>query len=495
MSKDFDEKKLKKHLGKLGTEDKRDEVSLLSALQKNDKIPFHMPGHKRNGEFDYLFGSEIDVTEIEGTDNLHDAHGILKESMEYAANVYGVKGTRFLVNGSTCGIFASLRTLSRRGDVVLVARNCHKSVYNAIELLGLVPEYVLPARLQLGIYGSIAPQDVDKALENTGAKLVVITSPTYEGVISDVKSIASVCKKHGVALVVDEAHGAHLGFADFEESARTLGADIVVESLHKTMPSLTQTALLHVCSDTVDIGRLDESLAMFETSSPSYVLMSSIDGCVRDIVSHPKTLENWASNLDRLRAEFERLKNVKLLDKSMLKENDKDKVFALDKSKLVFLLGSTNISGVEFGDVLRDKYDIELEMASKDYAIAMTGAGDSQGSFLALQRAVKEIDDKVSVGHKKQSDANTAILNKLPQKAFNPCEIDSLNVKFANLNNAVGRVSAENIWAYPPGAPVIVKGEIVDAKAIEYLNELSCVGVSVSSSDKSFPKGLMVVKD
>lgn len=491
MSKDFDEK-ISNILPREAI--KGDEVSLVSALQKNDKIPFHMPGHKRNGEFDYLFGSEIDVTEIEGTDNLHDAHGILKESMEYAAKVFNVKETRFLVNGSTCGIFASLRTLSKCNDVVLVARNCHKSVLNAIEILGLDVEYVLPTCFENGFYGSVLPENIEERLEETNAKVVVITSPTYEGIISDVSEIAKICHAHGATLIVDEAHGAHLGFADFKESARTLGADLVVESLHKTMPSLTQTALLHVCSDRVDTKRLDESLAMFETSSPSYVLMSSIDGCVRYIASHPKMPANRGRNLDGLRAEFANLKKVKLFDESLLQGNEKNKVFALDKSKLVFLLTDTDVSGVEFGDVLRDKYGIELEMSSKDYAIAMTGAGDTADMYAALQIAVKEIDDKVSAGMKKQSEANTAILNELPKKAFNLCEIDGLCAEFANLNAAIGRVSAESVWAYPPGAPVIVKGEIVDKKAVEYLCKLSEAGVNILSSLKNFPIGLMVVK-
>ena len=195
-------------------ENKGDAASLLSALKDNDKIPFHMPGHKRNKEFEYLFGAQsIDVTEIDGTDNLHDPKGVLKDAMQYAASVFGAKATRFLVNGSTCGILAGMRATSRRGEKVIVARNCHKSVYNAIEILGLVPEYVLPKVLECGIYGSVCADDVAEQLERTGAKLVVITSPTYEGVISDVKAIADVCKKHDAILFVDEAHGAHLRLA------------------------------------------------------------------------------------------------------------------------------------------------------------------------------------------------------------------------------------------------------------------------------------------
>ncbi|MBO4381018.1 MAG: aminotransferase class V-fold PLP-dependent enzyme, partial [Clostridia bacterium] len=323
MSKDFDEK------------NKCKSSELACELKKVDTIAFHMPGHKRQ-EFDHLFGVEkLDYTEIEGTDNLHDAKGILKNAMEHAADVFSARATRFLVNGSTCGILAGIRAASKRGDAILVARNCHKSVYNAIELLGLVPEYILPEYLEdVGFYGGVEPSKVESLLKKTGAKLVVLTSPTYEGVISNIKAIADVCHKNDAILFVDEAHGAHLGFDGFEESARTLGADIVVNSLHKTLPSLTQTALLHVCSDRVDMKRIDESLAMFETSSPSYVLMSSIDGCVRCVENGR---ENWSKSVDKLRASFEDLEHIRLFD-----GNDS---FAYDKSKLVFLLGGCSLSG------------------------------------------------------------------------------------------------------------------------------------------------------
>ncbi|MBR4800790.1 MAG: aminotransferase class V-fold PLP-dependent enzyme [Clostridia bacterium] len=488
----------KKDGNKIGkSRDNRDEVTLFSALKKNDKIPFHMPGHKRNEEFEGLFGREIDVTEIAGTDNLHDAQGILKSAMQHAADVFGVKATRFLIGGSTCGVLATMRALTRRGDAVVVARNCHKSVFNAIELLGLQPEYVLPEPIDsVGVYGSVKADDVKAALERTGAKLVVLTSPTYEGIISDVQAIAEVCHSHGAKLFVDEAHGAHLGLCSgFEKSARTLGADVVVNSLHKTLPSLTQTALLHVCSDDVDVQRLDESLAIFETSSPSYVLMTSIDECVRYVEQNENVLENWAGNVDDLRAKFASLKRIKLFDASRLPVAGREKIFATDKSKLVFLLDGVNLSGVDFADVLRDEYGIELEMASKNYAIAMTGAGDTKAMYSALERAVKEIDERASTSCNEQVCVDVSVLHELPKKAFNPCEIDGLTLEYMNISDSAGRVSAESIWAYPPGAPIVVKGEIVDEKTLAYIIELKEAGVNVASSLKSFPKKLAVVRE
>lgn len=221
-----------------------------------------------------------------------------------------MKHARYLVNGSTGGVLAAIRSVCKEGDKILVARNCHKSVFNAVELFGLNPVYVLPTYFEeYGFYGSVYPSSVKKAFEeNPDIKLVVVTSPTYEGIISDIKSIAEICREHGAILFVDEAHGAHLGLCKkFHESARTLGADIVVNSLHKTLPSLTQTALLSVCTDRVDTAIVDKNLAVFQTSSPSYVLMASMDGCVRMLKDRANELcSEWSKNIDlcknRLRA-------------------------------------------------------------------------------------------------------------------------------------------------------------------------------------------------
>ena len=492
MDKEFDDKNTQ------NPNDSGREISLENTLDDIKSVPFHMPGHKRNPDFAYLLGAErIDVTEIDGTDNLHDANGVLKDAMDFAADAYRVRATRFLVNGSTCGILAGIRTLARRGDRVLIARNCHKSVYNAVEILGLVPEYVLPEYLdEFGFYGSINPQKVDEMLKKTGAKLVVVTSPTYEGVLSDVKKIAEVCHSHGAVLFVDEAHGAHLGLdAHFKKSARELGADLVVNSLHKTMPSLTQTALLHVCSDRVDVKRLDESLQMFETSSPSYVLMNSIDACVRYAKQNPEMLDKWAVRVSALRDELSDLKRIKLFSKAVLHGADKQKVFDVDETKLVFSTANTNLSGVEFADELTPPYDIELEMASKDYAIAMTGAGDTKDMYFVLSSAVKHIDDGAKPCAENCQNTMTAPFDFLPQKVFNPCGIDGLNTKCVKIDEAVGKTSAENIWAYPPGSPIVVKGEIIDEKTLAYLKDLRANGVSVSSSLKNFPNALRVVKE
>lgn len=468
------------------------EERLVDALIKHDEngvVPFHMPGHKRKN-FDYLCGtSKIDITEIDGFDNLHDASGVIARAEERAARLFGTISTRFLVGGSTAGILSAIRAMTRRNDAILVARNCHKSVFNAIEICGLRPFYVEPSCFdEYGFYGSVSPQKVKDALEkNNDIKLAVITSPTYEGVISDIKSIADICHERGVLLFVDEAHGAHLGLSDcFEQSARNLDADAVVNSLHKTLPSLTQTALLHVCSQRVDAKRVDVNLAMFQSSSPSYVLMSSIDGCV-DYLCRNKdvVLSKWRDDLNVAREKLSHLKNVRLFD------GREEKAFAYDESKLVFCLDKCGETGVEFKKELREKHGIELEMASTDYAIAMSGLGDDESSFAKLVNAVSAVDAALERNDERQ----TVKLPELPQKAFEPYQIDALSCDYVDFDDCVGMVAAENVWAYPPGCPVLVKGEVVQKDLAEYVEFAVKSGVNVTSETRQFPSKLLTVQN
>ena len=224
----------------------------LNELEQSDIYPFHMPGHKR-AFLPFANPYAIDITEIEGFDNLHHATGILQEAQQKAADLYGAKKTYYLVNGSTCGLLAAISAAVPRGGKILVARNCHKAVYHAMYLRQLVPVYLYPEDTAYGIQGQVTPQMVRKQLEQTpDIRAVVITSPTYDGVVSDVQNIADIVHAYGIPLIVDEAHGAHFGFSpEFPENATRLGADAVIMSVHKTLPAFTQTALLHLCSDRI----------------------------------------------------------------------------------------------------------------------------------------------------------------------------------------------------------------------------------------------------
>ena len=454
---------------------------------KSRVYPFHMPGHKRqsiNGDLPY----EIDLTEIDGFDNLHNPHGCIKAVEDKAQLLYNAKRAYMLVNGATCGIMSAIGALTSRGDRVLITRNCHISVYRAVKLFGLKPEYILPEYaeengVKLPVFGSISPELIeDKLTQKPDISLVVLTSPTYEGVVSDIKSISEICKKHGARLFVDEAHGAHFPFNNaFPESAVDCGADISVVSLHKTLPSLTQTALL-LTNDTDYDSALREQLAVFQTSSPSYVLMSSVESCLDYISENSSEFESYIKRLSEFEKSAKALNNLKLLFR------EDNNVYAYDRGKLVISTIGTSISGTQLAELLRNDYKIETEMSAEDYIIAMTSVCDTDEGFERLISALKAIDKRIE---KAENSKNLNILS-LPQKACEPFECTDKSGKVLDITDCNGKISLEDVFAYPPGIPLIVSGEIVTEDIINQVKTLADNNISVQSTLGNAPHKLKV---
>ncbi len=439
--------------------------------------PFHMPGHKRQKE--WLEGLlDADITEITGADNLHAPIGIIKDAEHRAARLFGTVATIFLSGGSTAGVLSSISAVAGFGNKIIIARNCHKSVYNACQINHLDVTYVYPCvKHRLGVYGEVMPADIDKAMKESGAKAVVITSPTYEGIMSDIKTIAKTVHKNGGTLIVDSAHGAHLGFNDyFTKSARSLGADIVIESAHKTLPCLTSAALLHICSHRVSYLALREQLAIFETSSPSYPILCSIDRALTKI----KETDLFTPYVKRLEAFYEKAKGLQNLS---LYESAQ-----YDKGKLVISVENADINGFELKKILLEKYKIELEMAMPNFALAMTSVADSDEGFKRLISALYDIDKTLTPTKK-----NSFLSAPEPKKVFeifSEGETEALKPK-----DAIGRVSAEFIFAYPPGSPIIAKGERISKEILLYLDALSAAGAQVLSSGGNYPNYIEVFKE
>lgn len=310
-----------------------------------------MPGHKRKS-LAFPNPYEIDITEIDGFDNLHHATGMIKEAEVRGAELYHSKRCFFLVNGSTCGLLAAISAATRRGDKVLVARNCHKAVYHALYMNELQAEYLYPSITKNGIQGQITAEQVQESLyENPDAVAVILTSPTYEGIVSDVAKIAEVCHEHGIPLIVDEAHGAHFGFGGgFPENAVKLGADAVIMSLHKTLPSFTQTALLHLTSDLIDEKRVERYLSIYETSSPSYIFMAGMDSCIRLIAEHGQQL--FAEYRKRLMDFYGKTAGLKYLHVMQEEDLDTGEAFDWDDSKLVIFADRAGMTGDELHQIL-----------------------------------------------------------------------------------------------------------------------------------------------
>ncbi len=371
----------------------------LSSYAESDYYGFHMPGHKRNRNVTGVslpYG--IDITEIEGFDDLHHAKGFLKQAQERAAEVFQGEETCFLINGSTVGILSAVLGCTQRGDKILMARNCHKSVYHAVYMNELEAEYLYPV-FDRELNGEVRPEDVQRILEEERIiaekgkrtnsekekiRAVVITSPTYDGVVSDVARIAEIVHAYGIPLIVDEAHGAHFGFHPyFPENSNVKGADVVIHSIHKTLPALTQTALIHMNGIFADREKIKKYLHILQTSSPSYILMAGIDACVGWLGSEKKdaAFDDYVKLLKETRNQLKKLRHLQMIET----EN-------FDFSKIVISVKGTRYSGRELYKLFLEKYHLQMEMAAGTYVLAMTSVGDIREGFQRLVQALHEID-------------------------------------------------------------------------------------------------------
>ncbi len=441
--------------------------------------PMHMPGHKRNTglcrmENPYRF----DITEIEGFDNLHQPEGVLRSLSQRISRLYGAKYSYPLVNGSTAGLLAGISAAVKRGDKVLLARNCHKAVYHGVILMGLVPVYCYPQKME-GIAPAcgILPEDLEKALiTHPEIKLVIITSPTYEGVVSDIDVIAKLSHRHGALLMVDEAHGAHFGFSGgFPQTAVRLGADLIIQSLHKTLPAFTQTAVLHSNVPALD-SPIRKYLAVYQSSSPSYVLLAGMDQCIGLLEKEPEKLfEAYERRLTSFYQKAGKLKQLTLLRPEI---TEKYGVHDVDRSKLTISVKGTGLDGPGLHRLLRDKYHIMLEMAAPDYVLAMTSICDTEEGFDRLGQALSEIDG--SIEKSSEDGGFWPRITLQPKIGLLPWEAWEKPAEIIAFGDSAGRISASFLSLFPPGAPALVPGEIIMPELIDYILMVRELGVSVT---------------
>lgn len=506
----------------------------LTTYCQSDCYPFHMPGHKRRlGALADPF--TFDITEIEGFDNLHHAEGILLEAEQRAAAFYDSSETHFLVNGSTCGILSAVGVCVPKGRI-LMARNSHKAAYHAVYLNRLDVTYLYPEMRgsqwqeetaceekiykkneytgkewgEQGCGGMISPKAVKEALlKYPDIRGVFITSPTYEGVVSDVAEIAGIVHEHGIPLIVDEAHGAHFGMHPiFPQSALKQGADVVIQSLHKTLPSLTQTALIHINGSLVDRRKLRKMLGIYQSSSPSYVLMAGMDQCIRILEEQGKRLfETFADNLNFFYRETKQLSVLKVIRTD-------------DPSKILITVGGSGLSGRELSGILRETYHLEMEMEAVSYVLALTSVGDDREGFERLARALGEIDGKlakepqsleVTTSHFRRDSRERngrAFEDRYPaaeeisgkdtgseNQEITIWEAENALQEKVLLTESAGHISGEYIYLYPPGIPLVVPGERIEEKVLRQLLQDKEMGYSLQGMEDYSMEYLWVVKE
>lgn len=465
----------------------------LKNLDSEKRIPFHMPGHKRT-DFGAFFGIEkMDITEITDYDNLHEPEGIIRDSMNLVKDIFGSKESWYLVGGSTLGILVAISSVCTQGDKILIGRNCHKAVYNCIRLLQLEAVYCYADISQkYDVCVEMSPETVQKKMkENPDIKAVVLTSPTYEGVVSDIAAVKEVLRPYNIPLIVDEAHGAHFIFHEyFPKSATECGADLVIQSTHKTLPAFTQTAVLHLCSNLIPKERVEEMLDIYETSSPSYLLMASAEYGIMYMKENKEQLTEYVDNLMNFRKKCEQLKKIELLSQKKLD------CFAYDNGKLVFSVKNAGMNGKELFSLLYKKYHIELEMENLTYGIAMTSICDSKENFDKLWKAISEID-KICVGKSlsgdKKENFNTINISEISlPKVMESWQCRGKETEIVGLKDAVGRISAKYVMIYPPGVPILVPGEKILQETVENISQYLYNGYNVLGLSE---KNLIVLKD
>lgn len=474
---------------------------------ESDIYPYHMPGHKRR-PFGMLPGelSRIDITEIDGFDNLHQPEGILDGLQREAAGLYGAEESFYLVNGSTCGILSAVSCALPEGGHILMARNCHRSAYHGIYLRGLRATYLYPPYLEeYGIYDALEPEEVRRALErepDIGAVLVV--SPTYEGRISDIRAIADIVHERGIPLIVDEAHGAHLGLADgFPKNSCQQGADLVIHSVHKTLPALTQTALLHVNGQRIDRGLLRRFLRIYQSSSPSYLLMAGIDNALRYVGLQGQ--EAFGAFRQRFEAMLDRLRGCRHL-RFLMDTGDRQ-----DTGKLLIATKQSWLTGKQLYDILLRRYHLQPEMAYTGFVLAMFTVNDREEAYRRMTEALLAIDGALEEGmaHTPEKRAEGRAAEAPGSGEYRPgagalcgegagesaghgrnrgtgrsgaiplAKAWDMPTEQIALAESEGRYIGEFINLYPPGVPLLVPGERMTGELIGMISEAEEQGLEV----------------
>ena len=461
-------------------------TGFLLAHAGKDPVSFHMPGHKGAEVFRRLgYGPvldrlvDMDITEIPGADNLFQTEGIIAQTMERYRVLYGSRKSYLLINGSSCGLIAAVMSSAlRRKDLskpnrLIMARNCHKSIFNAVELTGSEPFYAYPEVVpEYGITGAVPVSEIRRCLEEApDATAVILPSPNYYGICSEIREIADVCHKAGVVLIVDEAHGAHLSLMGTEQAdalaAGKNGADIVINSTHKTLCSFTQTAVANIYGDQIDLDAFEDALQKIESTSPSYVLMTSLD-LNADILERfgNELMTRWRRELDWFYQEAAKIDGLTVLQHPLL-----------DDSKLDFSV--RGLTGAEVEDALMER-EIYPELTTGDLCMCMTGIGNTHEHYAWLLEALEEIcadaEPKATASGNAEGEALWN-MRGLERKTLSP------HKKRVPLAEAAGRVCARALIPYPPGIPAVCPGEVIPQEVVDAILAMRARGENVMGVD------------
>ena len=450
-------------------------------------LPLHMPGHQRKRDMGTALPYDYDYTEVEELDNLHAPEGILQEAMNRTAAYYGCSDCFYLVNGSSSGLQAGIFTLLEEGDEIVVARNCHRSVFYALSLRKAKIHFLLPEFWEdFSCFGSVSLKEVERLLrEFPKSKALIFTSPSYEGVVSDVEAIARLCHENGLSLLVDEAHGAHFSpkrGTSFPGSAISLGADLVVQSPHKTLCSLTQSAWILGNGQGYSREKLSFNLSVFQTTSPSYPLMLSLEKATTLLETEGEALfSHWKEVMESFREKARTLSYFTFLWEK------EEACFAMDCTKI--FLRARGIPklrlGKDLAKLLREDYGIESEMHSGENLLLMTGPFISEEELDRLFIALKDIERRF--GEEKGKPLRSKLLSSALYQisvADNTLQISEglKEGEELSIRDGEGRICLEYLSLYPPGIPLLFPGEKLTAEKIQGIEALEKEGIELQYS-------------
>lgn len=446
-------------------------------------VSFHMPGHKGDALYE-RFGYEefinniinCDITEIPGADNLFQMESVIKEVADKYADLYGVIASYPLINGTSGGLIAGILASVKKGGKLIMARNCHKSVFNALMLGNISPAYAYPSMIEeYGISGAVEPDEIERCIkENPDADAVILPSPNYYGICSDIKAIADVVHKYNKVLIVDQAHGAHLKFMkNMPLAAEDCGADIIVNSTHKTLASFTQSAVLNLNSDRVPRHILEDKLQSIQSTSPSYLLMASLDINADIITNHKEEIfDKWEENLNQFYNDAYAIPGVKFMHIPG----------QMDATKINLDMSRYGLDGSELEEILMEE-GIYAELVTGDILMCMTGIGNVRSDFARLVAVLEKIsNDRVMLpeAEKEYDDVGARLWSK-KRELFKITE----SKKLVSLDECEGMVCGASIIPYPPGIPFICPGEKIGREEIEYIKYLRKKGEKVIGVDDS----------
>ncbi|PSB28990.1 aminotransferase class I/II-fold pyridoxal phosphate-dependent enzyme [Chlorogloea sp. CCALA 695] len=479
----------------------QDKTPLLDALKKyarSNHAAFYTPGHKRgqgiSPQLIDCFGSEVfkvDLPELPEIGSLFDCQGVIQSAQEYAAAAFGADDTYFLVNGSTCGIVAAILATCGVGDKIILPRNVHQSAIAGLILSGATPIFINPEYDPvLDIAHSITVEGVESALkQHSDVKAVMMVYPTYFGVCGDVKAVAHLTHKYNIPLLVDEAHGAHFAFhPDLPISALKAGADLSIQSIHKTLGALTQASMLHVQGDRINRDRLTKSLELVQSSSPSSLLLASLDAARQQMAVKGKHLMSRTLQLaERARHQISQIPGLSVLELTIATPG----FVALDKTRLTVNVSGLGLTGFAVDEILVD-CGVIAELPSLQNLTFIISLGNTDADIEQLLQALK-----IATKHKQILAMESTItpFNHESKLALTPRQAFYAIAETLPIEQTCDRICAELVCPYPPGIPVLIPGEIVTTEAIIYLQKIQSLGGYISGCADSSLQTLKVILD